>query len=103
MPPPTLCNTAALFFLFLCCHPPDNLPILYSSATDPYTLPLHSAHCTRRDWRLNYLELLQPSRSAELFTDIAARTGIRPVRIAFNRMNLKNQSARLRVWHIGED
>ncbi|MCY3573933.1 MAG: hypothetical protein OXG92_08975 [Chloroflexi bacterium] len=46
---------------------------------------------------------MQPSRSAELFTDIAARTGIRPVRIAFNRMNLKNQSARLRVWHIGED
>ena len=48
-------------------------------------------------------ELLHPGRRDELFADIFKRTGIKPVRIAINRMNIKNQSARLRVWHIEED
>ncbi len=49
------------------------------------------------------IELLHPGRRDELFADIFKRTGIKPVRIAINRMNIKSQSARLRVWHIEED
>ena len=54
--------------------------------------------------RLSYdnLELLHPNRRADLFADIAKRTGITPVRVSINRMSIKSQTARLRVWFIEE-
>lgn len=60
---------------------------------------------SRSSFRLAYdnLELLHPSRRAELFADIAKRTGIRPARISIDRMRIKSQNARLRVWYVSED
>ena len=60
---------------------------------------------SRSSFRLAYdnLELLHPSRRAELFADIAKRTGIRPARISIDRMSIKSQNARLRVWYVSED
>ncbi len=59
----------------------------------------------RVSFRLSYdnIELLHPSRRADLFADIFERTGIRPVRVSISRMNIKSQNARLRVWHIEEE
>ncbi len=59
----------------------------------------------RDSFTLSYdnLELLHPSRRADLFADIAKRTGIRPARVSINRMSIKSQTARLRVWYIDED
>lgn len=59
----------------------------------------------RANFTLSYdnLEFLHPSRRADLFADIAKRTGIEPVRISINRMSIKSQTARLRVWHVDED
>ncbi len=60
---------------------------------------------SRSSFRLAYdnLELLHPSRRAELFADIAKRTGIAPARISIDRMSIKSQNARLRVWYVSED
>ncbi len=60
---------------------------------------------TRVSFTLSYdnLELLHPDRRADLFADIHERTGISPVRVSINRMSIKSQNARLRVWHIEED
>lgn len=60
---------------------------------------------TRVSFRLAYdnIELLQPGRRAELFADIFERTGIRPVRVSIDRIGIKSQNARLRVWHMDED
>ena len=60
---------------------------------------------TRVSFRLAYdnLELLHPGRRAELFADIFERTGIRPVRVSIDRIGIKSQNARLRIWHIDED
>ncbi len=49
------------------------------------------------------LELLHPDRQADLLHDINQRIGIKPVDIAIRRMNVKNQSARLRIWYFKED
>ncbi len=59
----------------------------------------------RANFNLSYdnLDLLHPNRRAELFADIAKRTGIEPVRVSISRMSIKSQTARLRVWHIEED
>ncbi len=60
---------------------------------------------TRASFRLAYdnIELLHPGRRDELFADIFERTGIRPVRVSIDRISIKSQNARLRVWHIEED
>lgn len=60
---------------------------------------------SRSSFRLAYdnLELLHPGRRAELFADIAKRTGIAPARISIDRMSIKSQNARLRVWYVSED
>lgn len=60
---------------------------------------------SRSSFRLAYdnVELLHPSRRAELFSDIAKRTGIAPARISIDRMSIKSQNARLRVWYVSED
>lgn len=59
----------------------------------------------RASFTLSYdnLELLPPSRRDDLFADIAKRTGIAPARISIDRMSIKSQNARLRVWYVSED
>ncbi len=49
------------------------------------------------------LELLHPDRRVDLLADIGKRTGIMPVRVTIRRVNVKNQSARLRVWYFEGD
>ena len=49
------------------------------------------------------LELLHPDRRVDLLEDIGKRTGIVPVQVTIRRINVKNQSARLRVWYFEED
>ncbi len=78
-----------------------NLAILATLSVLEYSRLMQN----RANFTLSYdnLELLHPSRRADLFADIAKRTGIEPVRISINRMSIKSQTARLRVWYIEED
>ena len=48
------------------------------------------------------LELLHSDRRVDLLEDISNRTGITPVRVAISRINVKDRSARLRVWYFEE-
>ena len=78
-----------------------NLAILATLSVLEYSRLMQN----RANFTLSYdnLELLHPSRRADLFADIAKRTGIEPVRISINRMSIKSQTARLRVWYMDED
>lgn len=78
-----------------------NLAILATLSVLEYSRLMRN----RANFTLSYdnLEFLHPSRRADLFADIAKRTGIEPVRISINRMSIKSRTARLRVWHIDED
>ncbi len=78
-----------------------NLAILATLSVLEYSRLMQN----RANFTLSYdnLELLHPSRRADLFADIAKRTGIEPVRISINRMSIKSQTARLRVWYMEED
>ena len=49
------------------------------------------------------LELLHPDRRVELLEDIGKHIGIMPVQVTIRRVNVKNQSARLRVWYFEGD
>ncbi len=78
-----------------------NLAILATLSGLEYSRVMRS----RANLSLAYdnLDLLHPNRRADLFADIAKRTGIKPVRISVNHIRIKSQTARLRVWHIEED
>ncbi len=77
-----------------------NLAILATLSVLEYSRVMRN----QASFRLSYdnLELLHPNRRADLFSDITKRTGIRPVRVSINRMSIKSQSARLRVWYLEE-
>ncbi len=49
------------------------------------------------------LELLHPDRRAELVDDVHQRSGVMPSRGAIDSVNLKRNSARLRIWRIERD
>ena len=51
----------------------------------------------------NELDLLHPEKRSALVEDIRERTGIAPVRIAIQSINIKRGSARLRIWYYEED
>ena len=77
-----------------------NLAILATLTVLEYSRVMRN----QASFRLSYdnLELLHPARKAELFADIAKRVGIKPVRVSISQMNIKRQSARLRVWYNEE-
>ena len=56
---------------------------------------------SRSDLTLAYdqLDLLHPAKRSALIEDIQNRTGIAPVRIAIQSINIKRGSARLRIWY----
>ena len=78
-----------------------NLAILATLAALEYSGIMQN----RASFTLSYdnLELLHPSRRADLHADIAKRTGIGPLRVSISRIRIKSQTARLRVWYIEED
>jgi len=78
-----------------------NLAILSTLSVLEYSRLMRN----RASFTLSYdsPELLHPSRRVDLFADIAKRTGIRPTRVSINRMRIKSQNARLRVWYIEEE
>ena len=78
-----------------------NLAILATLSVLEYSRLMRN----RANFTLAYdkVDLLHPDRRADLFGDIAKRTGIAPVRVSVNHMNIKRQTARLRVWFVEEE